>query len=295
MAGESRMYESSNYRCFVYHMKQTEDIFMTSCGYEHCTPGYVFSTKKRSGYHLHVILSGKGRLRVNGREQALHFGQMFLTKPGEETSYGPDPDDPWHYCWMTFDGNNARAYCEAAGFSDGVNVQDCQVEYERFYELVQRILAQPELTFANDVLRTGVLLEYISLAISSFCSAKKSSGVKSVYTPEIYAQHAKDFIESNFQSVHINDVVRYIGIHRSYLTSIFCKKYGVSPQKYLMQYKLKRGSQMLLETELPIQEIAKAIGYDNPSTFSKMFKATYGIGPRTFRKNNGVPEASPVE
>ncbi|MDO5550738.1 MAG: helix-turn-helix transcriptional regulator, partial [Lachnospiraceae bacterium] len=60
---------------------------------------------------------------------------------------------------------------------------------------------------------------------------------------------------------------------------------GVSPQQYLLQYRLDMACQLLRTTELPIQDIAKRIGYDNQLTFSKMFKKKYEVSPKQYRMN----------
>ncbi|MCC8074651.1 MAG: AraC family transcriptional regulator [Clostridiales bacterium] len=111
------------------------------------------------------------------------------------------------------------------------------------------------------------------------------------YAPDVYVNHALDFIRYNYASIKVNDVAKYIGINRSYLTNIFKKKMGISPQEYLLQYRLSRGCELLLETRYSIQEIAQKIGYENPLTFSKMFKNVYGVSPRNYRMMGGVVSA----
>ena len=94
--------------------RQLEELMLLTCGVESCVPGYEYDAGDREGYHLHVILSGKGILSVNGQITQLHFGQMFITKPGEATWYRADREDPWSYCWMAYDGTEALQYTEAA-------------------------------------------------------------------------------------------------------------------------------------------------------------------------------------
>ena len=92
-----------------------------------------------------------------------------------------------------------------------------------------------------------------------------------------------NYIQNNYAAIRISDVARYIGIHRSYLTNIFKKKIGLSPQEYLLQCKMNKSCEMLLETQLPIQEIARRVGYENPLTYSKIFKNFYGLSPKQYR------------
>ena len=284
MEFETKLYETSRYRCLEYPQKQSEDLYLTLCGIEHCLPGYEFHTAGRPGFHLHVILSGKGELSVNGRLIPLHFGQMFITKPGEETWYRADTEDPWSYCWMTYDGNQALRYTESAGFVKGVNWLNCHVDEAQFYRLVKRILDQPELTLANDLLRFGLLLEFLSLAMESDYQNASTPRREIEYSADVYVEYAINYLQANYATAKINDVAAYIGIHRSYLTGIFKKKMGISPQEYLMQCRMKNACSLLLETDFSIQDISQRVGYDNSLTFSKVFKSYYGISPKHFRE-----------
>lgn len=280
----STLYETNLYRCLVYQEKQTDEIFLTLCGVEQCIPGYEFRTGDREGYHLHVILSGKGILCVNGEQTPLHYGQMFITKPGEDTWYRADASDPWAYCWMTFEGTKAEKYVESAGFLPGINWRNCYADTSRFYNYVKDILDRPEMTLANDVRRLAMLLAFISLAIESNENSSLSAGHhEGVFSPDVYVDRAVTFIQSNFAKIRISDVAKNIGINRSYLTKIFKKKIGVSPQEYLMQFRLTYATRLLVETDAQIQDIARHVGYDNLLTFSKIFKARYGLSPKNYR------------
>lgn len=291
MNEDSILFETPKVRCLEYFKRLTEELYLTFCGIEHCLPGYLYHTEGRPAYHLHVVLEGRGVLSVNGRQHDMHFGQMFITKPGEEAWYQADENDPWVYCWMTFDGTMAHRYAEDAGFYPGVNVLECHVDPRQFYALVKRVLDFPEPSPANLMMRTGIMLEYISLAVHSNSKADDSVRRSRDYPMDDYVQYAVNFINENYPTAKIGDVARYIGIHRSYLTNIFKAKMGVSPQEYLMQCKLQHACKLLIETSLPIQEIARQVGYDNPLTFSKTFKTFYGLSPRNYRlKHKALPE-----
>lgn len=288
-------YKTKRYTCLKYSQRQTEEIYMSFCGVEHCIADKAFGPAARDEYHLHVIISGKGILRVNGETHSLHGNQIFLVKAGEETYYKADTEDPWYYCWVTFGGTNARRYMDAAGFTDGVNVKDCFVDAQELLMYTQRLLECSELTVANEVRRLALALEFISLVIESGAKSEQAIRHHHDYSPDVYVNHALDFIRFNYASIKINDIAKYIGINRSYLTNIFKKKMGVSPQEYLLQYRLNMGCQLLLTTNLSIQEVAQKIGYENPLTFSKMFKNAYGVSPRNYRMQGGTPRLEKKE
>ena len=226
MEKQAVLYETSKYRCLEFPQKQSDDLFLILCGVEQCLPGYAFHSNHRPGYHLHVILSGKGELRMDGITTPLHFGQMFITKPEEDIWYQADSQDPWSYCWMAYGGNIAQRHTESAGFVPGVNWLPCSIEQDRFYELVKRVLDQPNLNRASDLLRLGLLVEYLALAIESNYRSEKVPRKESEYSADVYVEYAATYIRENFASAKISDVAAYIGIHRSYLTNIFKEKNG---------------------------------------------------------------------
>ncbi len=279
----STLYETNLYRCLVYHEKQTDDIFLTLCGVEKCLPGYEFRCGDRGGYHLHVILAGRGILNVNNTEYPLHRGQMFVTKPGEQTWYRADEKEPWVYCWMTFDGTKAEKYIESTGMSQGINWRDCYADPREYYTFVKEILDRPEMSLANDLQRLGLLLSFISLAIDTESRKQHLSHHESNVSTDTYVDMAMTYIRSNFSNVKISDVARNIGINRSYLTKIFKQRLGVSPQEYLMERKLNYACKLLEETDAQIQDIALRVGYNNLLTFSKIFKGRYGVSPKHYR------------
>ena len=282
----SALYETNYYRCLVYHEKQTDDIYLTFCGVEQCLPGYEFNCENRSGYHLHVILSGRGVLNVNGVTYPLHRGQMFVTKPGEQTWYRADEYEPWTYCWMTFDGYKAAKYIENIGLRPGVNWRDCYADPREFYARVKDILDRPEMTLANDLQRLSLLLSFLSLAIESEEKKQPYLRHENDVTTNTYVDKAVIYIQSNFANVKIAEVAKNIGINRSYLTKIFKTKMGISPQEFLMECKLNYACKLLLETDAQIQDIARRVGYDNLLTFSKIFKDKFGISPKFYRIQN---------
>ena len=264
---KSALYESNYYRCLVYQEKQSDDIYLTLCGVEQCLPGYEFRCEDRPGYHLHVILEGNGILSVNGTVHQLHRGQMFVTKPGEQTWYRADEKDPWIYCWMAFDGNKAAKYIENTGMAPGVNHRECYAEPKRFYAIVKDILDRPEMTLANDIKRLSLLLDFLALAIDSGEKKQHASHYENTpsarTTADMYVDRAVTYIQSNFANMKINDVARNIGINRSYLTKIFKAKMGISPQEFLMQCKLNYACKLLENTDAQIQDVARRVGYDN--------------------------------
>ncbi len=61
--------------------------------------------------------------------------------------------------------------------------------------------------------------------------------------------------------------------------------YHTNPSSYLKEQKLIKASHLLCSTNLTIKEIMFQVGYNNPSHFSKIFKARFQSSPHEFRLN----------
>ena len=278
-------FATAQYRVLNYELRQTNDLYIICCGEEYFDRPKVVGPSTRDGWHLHVITSGHGYLSANGVTTRLSRGQLFLLQPGVEYTYWADKDTPWSYSWIQFDGLNAAAYMEKAGFPKGLYVRDSAVNPDLLSSLVKEILSIPELTYANELKRIGLLYTAIGLLIESrSLKEDPSSPPRYDYSPKTYVAQAIDYIHRNYAQATVSQLADYIGINRSYLTSIFKRLVGVSPQKYLLNFRMEESAKLLAESSLPVKTIASSVGYDNPLTFSKSFKAQYGCSPQNYRK-----------
>lgn len=273
----------AGFRCLRNIEKQTNDLYLVHCGHQKCPPGYTYNHKIPNEYHLHFVLNGKGVLQINERLYHINKEDIFLIPKGVPVQYFADDENPWEYVWVTFDGALAEKYLNHVGISSETPVLTSSIPVKVYLPIVQKILDTNELTFANELKRVGYLFEMIAI-LTDAQSARKRENNQYDYSGDTYVEYAVSIINHNYDHIKINDIAQYIGINRSYLTSIFKKKMNVSPQEYLVSYRLKRGAELLRTTSLSIQDISVSVGYDNPLTFSKMFKQTYGLSPKNYRQ-----------
>ncbi|TDL80353.1 bifunctional transcriptional activator/DNA repair enzyme AdaA [Peribacillus frigoritolerans] len=68
-----------------------------------------------------------------------------------------------------------------------------------------------------------------------------------------------------------------------HLQRIFKDETNTSPSKYLQDKRVQHAKQLILETELPIHEIAYAAGFKNAAHFLAVFKKKTSLSPTEFR------------
>lgn len=98
----------------------------------------------------------------------------------------------------------------------------------------------------------------------------------------------KAFIDTNYmKDISLPDVAANLNLHPSYVGQIFKRETGDTFVKYLNQVRIDKAKQLLEGTkDIPLEKIAKCIGYDNIRTFYKVFRKTVGITPGEYRKSD---------
>lgn len=283
MAKETTYNSRAGFRCLRNIKKQTNDLYLVHCGHQQCVANYTYNHKIPNEYHLHFVLNGAGVLEVNGRQYHIKKEDIFLIPKDVSMDYYADSENPWEYIWVTFDGAFAETYLGYAGLSAENPVAVSAIPTKDYLHLIEKMLNANELTFANEIRRVGYLFEILSILIEAQNAGKREK-TQHDYPGDTYVEYAITFITNNYDHIKINDIASYVGITRSYLAAIFKKKMNVTPQEYLVNFRLKKAAELLESTNMSVQDIASQIGYKDPLTFSKMFKQIYGLSPRNYRE-----------
>ena len=73
----------------------------------------------------------------------------------------------------------------------------------------------------------------------------------------------------------VEELSDYVGINRSYFSDLFKQYTGMSPVKYLQNFRITKAQHMLTISELSIESIAFSCGYQSAEAFHKIFRKTH--------------------
>lgn len=85
------------------------------------------------------------------------------------------------------------------------------------------------------------------------------------------------------QPLNIGTVARHCGQTQKALELRMQATYGANPRTIYRRLRLNQARKLSRETSLSVREIALRCGYDDPSAFTRAFKAEFGITPRHLR------------
>lgn len=95
--------------------------------------------------------------------------------------------------------------------------------------------------------------------------------------------------------ISLEDLAAQIGLSRFHFCTAFRLATGQTPHEYLRELRIETAAKLLLESRHSIAEIALAVGYETPSSFTARFGRQMGVTPTEFRSRNDNIFASQVE
>ncbi|MEW6366071.1 MAG: AraC family transcriptional regulator [Acidobacteriota bacterium] len=142
---------------------------------------------------------------------------------------------------------------------------------------------------AGDRLRLLELLCTIAAEVSREAEAacEAQDGVTPVSRRRFARARVRDaarFIETHAKDpVTLSDVSTALQLSRFHFVRMFRQEVGLTPHQYLIRMRLRRSINLLLETALPVTEIASVAGFGDLSHLSHAFRKHVGCPPGALR------------
>lgn len=94
-----------------------------------------------------------------------------------------------------------------------------------------------------------------------------------------------DYINAHYQEeLTIDQLAHICGYSSTHFMNFFKKHLGLSCMDYLIQYRLKKATELLQHSTTSILDISTTVGFTNLSNFNRQFKKTYQMTPSQYRK-----------
>ncbi len=108
--------------------------------------------------------------------------------------------------------------------------------------------------------------------------------MKHVEKSQTYVDKIIRHIEENYNRNITRDELENIAfVNINQLSRIFKEKTGRTLHGYQMEIRITKAMELLTEGNSSISEVALAVGYDNFSYFSRLFKNRTGVSPKEYR------------
>jgi AraC-like DNA-binding protein len=256
-------------------------VILYHCGHEQCSPSHSFGPAVRPHYLIHYCLHGQGTYYVNGAVFHIKGGEGFLIYPGVTTLYRADDKDPWEYCWIGFGGFDVPTILHSCGMSAANPVFSDHYNGTLWEDIRELIFMFTE--------RKGNEFTYLAQLYHCFSHMCLPFGASFEFVHEAHISKALDYIHNNYTyDIAISDVAKHLSIDRTYLYKLFMTNLSVSPQQYLINYRLGISKKLLRDTSLTVTEVAYSSGFRDSSSYNKHFKKHFNMTPLQYRSGDEI-------
>ncbi|MFC0211699.1 response regulator [Paenibacillus chartarius] len=95
---------------------------------------------------------------------------------------------------------------------------------------------------------------------------------------------ALQYIRTRFhEELSLEKVASVVFLNPVYFSQLFKQKTGQGFKEYVIQLRLERAKQLLLDPRLKLADIAERIGYADMKHFTQVFRRKYGVTPTEYR------------
>lgn len=100
---------------------------------------------------------------------------------------------------------------------------------------------------------------------------------------------AVNYIRRHYAShLSLDEVARHVHLNASYLSRVFKEEMGMNFVSYVNNLRVETAKRLLLDSTVPLLEVAGMVGFEEQSYFTKVFKRVTGITPGRYRESRGV-------
>ena len=166
---------------------------------------------------------------------------------------------------------------EALTFIAVVTAATLEIGASRTMHRVQLRAARTldQLTDAEDIIsETRCIVEDIAIPLANVASPSAHLVDKALAI--LNRNFAKDISDSS--------VADQLGLSTSHFRYLFKEVTGQPFHKYLISLRLERAKKMLLEQNLPVSEVASAVGFNGLAHFSRAFTQRFSVTPTNLRR-----------
>lgn len=248
-------------------------------GHFYETSGYRAYRPRGGGDWLLIhTISGAGRFGHAGGDLIVGPGDWVMIRPGTLHDYAVAPSDKhWELLWAHFQPRpDWLAWLDWPEVSPGLMMlQITEAALVARFHNVHGL-------FHSDLRRREAFAMNALEALLLDCDRLNPRAVSDRYDPRVL--RAADYLDRNLaRKISLREVAVAVGLSESRLAHLFRSETGQTVQNYLEALRMRRASELLLRTGLPVQRIAEAVGFESPFYFSRRFRRWTSQSPLAFR------------
>lgn len=225
-----------------------------------------------------VIEEGAEGLLYRGDNLVIPKKHIVAINSGEIHTGFAGTDSGWRYRMFYFDVKALAEYCDDYSWPLDPIVNLPIIDDGPLFDMLLGLhvsLEQSALSLTKDSLLTLAL----GTLFDKYGAAKCQS---SHHLNLVHCHLVKDYLEDNFdQNPSLEELASLADNTKFQLISHFKRLFGVPPHQYLLQLKVRRAKQLLMQG-MSCVDVSLTCGFYDQSHFSRNFKKAFGVSPSNY-------------
>ncbi len=266
-------------------------VVVNGAGRVRCEPGWMLPgswVERLQDFDLWFVWAGRGRMILKDRRITLRPGICVWARPGRYYEAYQDADDRLGVSFIHFDLIDAAHPSRKVARPIPPEVTDLRDVplADAMMRRIGELLRDPRHT--DHAARTANALMRSLLIDLDYQASHQAdlSGTQRLHR-QVALQVAAHIDENPGDTHDIAALARHAGYCPDHLCRVFRAVTGQTLQSYTIRARINRARHLLLETELPVHQIAAALGYSDVFFFSRQFKQKAGQSPLAYRRQTG--------
>ena len=248
---------------------------------------------------LTCVLSGSAKIQINGREHLLHEGEAIfinknimhviseLSEDGKYISFNFKDRMLCFFAGSRMEQEDVLPYTSQYAFPSIVLRKDNswgETILSYIYELYHIFLNDEPLLKRRNY-RVSIILSEIWYRIINNVDENDLTVNRGAVRSQERIQKMLLFVHQNYrENIQLGDIANAASVSEGECCRCFKNMVRKSPIQYVIDYRISKAAELLMDTELSVTEIADETGFPDTSHFIKYFKRKMGMTPREYRR-----------
>jgi AraC family transcriptional regulator len=272
-----------------------------------CNGFLVRTPRVATALSFRFVFTGSERYAIGKRNLAVHPECFLLIRKGTCYSSNVASEQAVNMLAIDFDDDFVNDFANTRSCTDAKLLEDhsiqplLQTEYmERLYPFkgdirytAGHLAAHARSGCLDNLLMTEYLhhclLNYHNVFRAEICDAGKNlQSLNPATRQEILRRLnlARDFIYSNYeQPLSLADISGAACMSCNHLLRTFRQVFNLSPHQFLIRLRLQRARHLLKCSTYPVSEIVGIVGFENTSSFIRLFRENFRTTPLKYRQS----------
>lgn len=257
------------------------DLYPVSFGNEVSKPLQIMESSFSQNFTFYFILNGETIFIniLNKKKYHIKEGEGFLIPPNSPYKYMIDGNITCDYFWIEFNGLKTKHFLKQAGFENNNLIYETKFSSDKY-----KIFNSFNQLFNNNISSLFTLGQFF-LFFNQLIESSKNVHINNHNDlKELYIREAINYIKENYsKAINISDLAIHCNLNRSYFCHLFKEQLTITPQQFLIKYRLSKACDYLKTTNYSLSQISEKVGYSNQFNFSAAFKKQYKVSPTEWR------------